>query len=109
MSDDAGFTLVELMFVLLVLAILVAIAIASSTMSSSYAERVACLQNQRTLEGCSLQYSDDHGGDLPLLMDDLSPYVKDPERAMRCPSDPTVGLQFGATPMSVVCPLHPKG
>lgn len=109
MSDDRGFTLIELMFVIAVLAVLVMVAIASSTMSSRQAQRVACRQNQRTLETASTQYSSDHNGDMPLEIDDLAPYVKDLDRSKICPADPTVELRFGATPASVVCPLHPKG
>lgn len=55
-TDQRGFTLVELMVVILIIGILIAIAIAVFTAAQSTAERRACLASQRELEGAYQTY-----------------------------------------------------
>jgi len=59
--NQKGFTLVELMVVVLIIAILVAIAIPLYTKSQENAQRSACKANLRTLMGSIAQYMSENG------------------------------------------------
>lgn len=83
---DEGFTLIEMMTVVLILGFLVAIAMASYSASTYRARRVTCTSNQRVLNGAIEVYRSDAGRDIDSL-DDLAGYVKNYDFATRCPSD----------------------
>jgi type IV pilus assembly protein PilA len=59
---DRGFTLVELMVVVLILGILVAIAIPVYNAAKAKAQQAACYQNERTIEGAAQLYEGAHPG-----------------------------------------------
>jgi prepilin-type N-terminal cleavage/methylation domain-containing protein len=60
-----GFTLVELMVVVLIIGILVAIAIPVFNSAKSNAQRKACFANQRTIEGALQTYAASNNGAFP--------------------------------------------
>jgi len=62
---EEGFTLVELMVVVLIIGILVAIAIPVFNSAKANAQKKTCFANQRTLEGAAQTYAAENDGILP--------------------------------------------
>ena len=56
-----GFTLVELLVVIGIIAILVALLLPALGKAKSIAQRVACINNQKQLQMAHMTFGDDHG------------------------------------------------
>ena len=75
---DDGFTLVELMVVVLIIGILVAIALPVFTSAKRNAQQKTCFANQRTLVGTVQRWSAQHNQDLAMaavVVDGDHPFV----------------------------------
>jgi len=104
---EDGFTLLEIMAVVMLIGILTLIAIASFTNSSRAASHIACLHNQRILNDAVTMYRLDHDGAIPTDFDELKPYARDVNKVRKCPADGTP-LVLNTTTGEVTCPNHPN-
>lgn len=101
---DEGWTLFEMMAVVLILGILVAIAVASYSLATERARRVTCQANQRALNTAVILYEQEHDGAVSPDLSSLRPYVAN-DGFTRCPSD--VAYSYDATSGLIACPIHP--
>lgn len=84
-TQDDGFTLLEVMYVVLVLGILVSIAIASHSVSTDRSLRVACHENIRILDTAVVMYQQQHG-DPPESLAAISSQVAGRKAYATCPA-----------------------
>lgn len=98
---EDGFTLVELMIVLVIIGILVTTAYASYIVTVRQARKVACQANQRSLTDGMLVYMSEHHGQRPPDLEALAPFVRDVETSKICPADKTLRLVIAGD--EVVC------
>lgn len=101
MRSKKGFTLVELMVVVIILGILVAIAIPIYNNVTGDAQKKACAANERTLEGAVAMYQAANGGVMPRNVNDLVPGFI--EAVPTCPVDGTSGYTINSNNGTVSC------
>ena len=83
-KDNRGFTLVELMVVVVIIGVLTAIAIPVYNASTAKAEKGACEANLRMIDSAIQQYKMNNDGEPPeSIKDDLGDYFQDEPK---CPS-----------------------
>ena len=100
--DSKGFTLVELMVVLLIIGILVAIAIPIYNKTQAEAQKKSCQANLRTIDGAIAQYQAD-GKDMDALTQEgvselVGDYLK---KEPKCPSGGEYSIVNGAAQCNV--------
>jgi len=103
---ESGFTLPELMAVVLVIGILVAIAVASYIPASGAAAAAACREDRQVMGRAVMVYASAHQGSLSPELDALAPYVRGLEDTMVCPLDDTP-LVYDPATGELGCPNHP--
>ncbi len=77
-QDQKGFTLVELMVVVVILGILVAIAVPLYNAQTEKAKEATCFANQRIIESAIMQWQTEEGnaGKYPDNLDNLAAYLQ---------------------------------
>ncbi|MDY0340001.1 MAG: type II secretion system protein [Coriobacteriia bacterium] len=103
---DSGFTLAELMTIVLIIGILVSIAVAVYVPATQSAASIACKYNQRVLEDAYVQAVTAENGASPTDIDDLAPYVNNLDRVKVCPLD-GAELELDTDTGEISCP-HPE-
>jgi prepilin-type N-terminal cleavage/methylation domain-containing protein len=90
-QNNGAFTLVEIMIVVAIIGLLAAIAIPNFIRERSTAQRNACINNLRQIDGAIQQWALDNrkGAGDTVIYDDISNYLKN---AVICPSG---GNTFG--------------
>jgi len=115
MLSQKGFTIMELVVVIIILGILVAIALPRYFALADDAQYAACLANQKSIEAAiMMEYSDQLlGGAAVTLADIVSQYNGNPGSFFAtnvAPREPA-GLSYtvaavGTNQLSVTCPTH---
>jgi type IV pilus assembly protein PilA len=102
MRSKKGFTLVELMVVVIILGILVAIAIPIYNNVTGDAQKKACAANERTLEGAVAMYQAANDGKMPPSLDALKDgdFI---EAVPTCPVDGNSGYTLNKSNGTVSC------
>jgi prepilin-type N-terminal cleavage/methylation domain-containing protein len=88
--QHGGFTLVEVMIVVTIIALLSALAIPNITRARSRAWKGACIENIRAIDGAKQQWALENyqGQSAVPVAADLDPYIKGGSSKCICPLDP---------------------
>lgn len=105
-SADAGFTIMELMAIVLIIGILAAMAIAVYVPSTRAAAGAACRANQRVLESAAAETRTTIDAEDIDDLEDLRDSVRNFDTISACPLDGTP-LEYMPEHNDVYCPNHP--
>ncbi len=102
---EGGFTLIEMMMVLLVLGILMSLALVSFFFSTRASKETACRANLRILRDAVGRYQVDNGL-FPANLSDLIPQHLDGDQGTACPVS-NLPYEYDPETGEVGCPSHP--
>lgn len=105
-SGDAGFTIMELMVIVLIIGILATMAVAVYVPSTRAAAGAACRANQRVLESAAAEARCTIDAEDIDDLEDLRDHVKNFDAIATCPLDGTP-LEYVPEQNDVYCPNHP--
>lgn len=105
-GTEEGFTLTELMVVVLILGLLLIIAVASYIPATRAAAAASCRQNQTVMEKALVVAQCTPGAPAPMVLEDLRPYAANFDSISTCPQD-GVPLVLNVAVSEVICPNHP--
>lgn len=92
-NRDRGFTIIELIFVVVIFLIMTAVLAPFVRMAHQRAHIVNCGNNLRKISLGLHEYAADHNGSFPVSLSELYPdYVGD-EKTFNCPANKTVGTK----------------
>ena len=100
MKDRNSFTLVEILFVVLIIGLLAMLAVPNFTKATSITQKYMCINNLRRIELAKEQWGLENGktaaNPAPLAAD-LDPYIKDGTASVVCPADPAATFSTSYT------------
>lgn len=103
-GDDHGWTVVELMVVMLIIGVLLAMAVAVFSTASDSASAAACRENQQIMNR-AIAVARASGAEID-EMDDIAASVVNFDKVSTCPLDGTP-LEYDSVTDTVTCPNHP--
>ncbi len=108
LRGDRGFTVTELMVVVLILGILVAVTISSYLLASERALRIACLSNQRAYLLAVQRFAAANNTAYPDSLGDLREMgFIGPRHRPNCPKGPSTPYIYDPDTGGISCPTHP--
>ncbi len=110
MHRQEGFTLIELMIVILIIGILVGIAVPVFLAARSNAQEKTCKANMKTVQTQSNVYAASHDGTYPTAVGQLSGYIENLTSVTACPTPGgSITWNFSSVaPPSPSCSSHGK-
>jgi prepilin-type N-terminal cleavage/methylation domain-containing protein len=105
-DSERGFTVTEVMFVVVILGILVSISVLVFVAATERATAASCRASQRVLQGAIQSYELEDGS-RPTTLTDVAPLVRQSGQLGRCPADETVVYDYDPVTGEVSCDLHP--
>lgn len=100
-KSQKGFTLVEIMIVVLIIGILLSIAIPNFVKARDTSQAKACVANLKTIDSAVQQYMIENKGEVPTYPDDLVGADKYIKSEPTCPAGGTYTIPSGVATCSI--------